>query len=180
MNQKHIGIILIIAGIVLAGFVFVVKEREDDYIRVVMQQENSCFLEDGTCLHADREIYMYVIGGALSLALILFGIYLAFIDKTHAILAKHQLTLAKALKEAKTTEKTKDEFKAFLSGFNEDEQKVLSAIKDQDGIKQATLRYRTGLSKTALSLMLKGFEKRSIISRKQSGKTNEVYLQKKF
>ncbi|HII72008.1 TPA: MarR family transcriptional regulator [Candidatus Woesearchaeota archaeon] len=180
MNQRHIGIILIIVGLLLASLIYVVKVREDDYIRLVMQKESSCFLDDGTCLHADREIMVYVFGWALALALIIFGVYLGFIDKTQKHLEKHQRTITRALQEAKAQEKSKDEFSAFLAGFGEDEQKVLKAIREQDGIQQSTLRYRTGLSKTALSLMLKEFEKKGIISRKESGKTNEVYLQKKF
>jgi hypothetical protein len=180
MNQKKIGAILIIAGIALSVLVYLAKSKEDSTINLLIEEQGSCFLDDGTCLHADRDLTVYIIGWVISGALILLGSYLSFIDTTETVLAKHQLEVAAALGEAKRYEKEKDEFSAFLSGFNEEEQKALKAIKEQDGIKQSTLRYRTGISKTSLSLLLKSLENKGIISRKASGKTNEVFLIKKF
>ena len=177
MNQRHIGIIIAIIGILLVVFVYMNKVREDKYIKEIMKQSNgSCFLEDGTCLHADRTFTLYLIGGSLAVSMAILGVYLIFFDKTQKVLAEHQVKVSSALKEAKE----KDEFTAFLSGFKQDEQAVLKAIKEQDGIQQSTLRYRTGMSKTSLSLMLQALEQRDIIKRKPSGKTNEIYLRKKF
>ena len=53
-------------------------------------------------------------------------------------------------------------------------------FRSQEGIKQSTLRYKTDMSKTTLSLMLKSLEERKFVKRKPSGKTNQVYLVKKF
>jgi len=181
MNQKQIGIILIIIGILLAGFVYFTKAREDAYIDLFMEQNNgTCYLEDGTCLHDSQPLALYLLGGILSAALILLGVYLVFFDKTQKKLAQQHLEVSSALKEAKEKENEKDEFKAFLAGFTTEEQKVIKAIKEQDGIKQSTLRFRTGMSKTGLSLLLKSLEQKEIISRKQSGKTNQIFLRKKF
>ncbi|MBU0757089.1 MAG: MarR family transcriptional regulator [Nanoarchaeota archaeon] len=180
MNQKHIGLILIAVGILAGLFVYMAKAREDRFISTIIMEKGSCYLDDGTCLHEDRDFTLYVIGAALSGVLIIFGMYLSFIDRTQEVLYDHQIKVTNALKEAKSAEKNKDEFKAFLAGFSEDEQKILAAIKDQDGILQSTLRYKTDLSKTTVSLILKSLEERNIISRKEHKKTKEVYLKKRF
>ncbi|MGV8163088.1 MAG: helix-turn-helix transcriptional regulator [Candidatus Nanoarchaeia archaeon] len=180
MRQKQIGIILIILGIVLAGFVLVTKIREDEHIETMIDiQQGSCYLDDGTCLHDDRDYTIYILGYALSIALIFFGLYLGFIDKTQQVLEKHTKEVSGALRDAKKYEKEKDEFGAFLQGFTDDEQKILRSVKEQEGILQSTLRYKTGLSKTSLSLILKSLEERGYLNRKPEGKTNKVYLKKR-
>jgi hypothetical protein len=176
MNQKVIGTILIIAGLALTLFVWIAKEKEDYYINTYVAEHGTCFLEDGTCLHGSRDYSLYIGGWILSASLLLLGIYLVVFDRTQQLLVKQNESIAGALKDAKH----RDEFNAFLAGFTEDEQKVLKIIREQDGIQQSTLRYKSGLSKTGLSLMLKDCEKKGIISRKESGKTNQVYLKKQF
>ena len=180
MNQKQIGIIIMIMGIILAGMIYAVKIREDQFIKNMIGNSGTCFLNDGSCLHADRDFTFYIVGEALSVAMIIFGAYLRFFDRTQQVLAEHQIKVSSALQEAKKAEKNKDEFGAFLSGFSDDEKKILLTVKDQDGIPQSTLRFKTGLSKTTLSLLLQSLEQRQIVSRKEKGKTKEVYLRKVF
>jgi len=180
MNQKQIGIILIIIGLIIASIVYTVKLREDKNISIIIaKQAGSCYLEDGTCLH-DRSLLPFIAGWILSASLLILGIYLAIFDKTQSLLAKQHLEVSSALKAAKIQDKQKDEFKAFLSGFTEEEQKVLQAIQEQEGIKQATLRYRVGMSKASLSLLLKSLAERNIVNKKPAGKTNQLYLIRKF
>ncbi len=176
MNQRHIGAIVIIIGVLLGVFVYMAKAREDWYINNIIMQTGSCFLSDGTCLHAQQSMGTFVFGGALAFGLVLLGIYLIVFDKTQRVLAMQHERVSSALLEAKKDER----FNAFLSGFNADEQKVLGAIREQDGILQSTLRYRAGMSKAGLSIMLKSLEERGIVSRKVSGRTNAVYLRKTF
>ena len=179
MDQKHIGIILIIVSIMMSSFVYVIYSDSEKFADEYMFEKGTCFLEDGTCIHKER-LPLFIFGWVISGTLLLFGAYLAFIDKTQKFMAEHQIKVSSALETAMKQEREKDEFKAYLAGFNEGGQKVLKAIKDQEGIKQSTLRYKTGISKTALSLILKGFEENKIISRKPSGKTKEIFLIKKF
>ncbi|HII17259.1 TPA: hypothetical protein HA361_05060 [Candidatus Woesearchaeota archaeon] len=176
MNQSHIGIIVILLGIILASIIFAVKAEQDSYFDKVIAEKGSCFLDDGTCLHDAKGSAWYIFGWIVAASLIILGIYLLYFDKTQAKLAEHQKLVSEALKEAKE----KDEFKAFLAGFTKNEQKILEAIQGQDGILQSTLRYRTGLSKTDVSLLLKSLEEREIVSKKPEGKTNKVFLRKKF
>ncbi len=180
MNQKQIGIIILILGILLTMFVTVEIKKQNTYIDWFIEEQGTCYLNDGTCLHEERSYLSFIFGSAIAIALVLFGIYLAIFDKTQMKLAKHQKEIALALKESKKQEKEKSNFEAFLAGFNADEQKVLKTVKEQEGIKQATLRYKTGMSKTSLSLLLKKLEEKEIISRKPEGKTNKVYLRKRF
>lgn len=177
MNQKQIGTVLIVLGILLSIFTYTAKIREDRNIDAIISiQGGSCYLPDGTCLHEDRSFALYIFGGILSASLIVLGLYLIFFDKTAKILEKQREEFKEEVKESKKTK----EFDAFLEGFSDDEKKVIKTIHSQEGIQQSTLRYKTGTSKTGLSLMLKDLEERGIITRTLDGKTNKVYLRKKF
>ena len=180
MKQRHIGIILIFVGITFALLIYAAKAREDYYIKQIVIDKGTCILEDGFCLHSNSNYLFYTIGLIVTLTLGILGTYLIYFDKSQKMLEENQIKITKALEEAKKQEKQKDEFGAYLAAFSEDEKKILAAVREQEGIRQSTLRYRTGLSKTTLSLILKSLEERQIISKKESGKSNEVYLRKKF
>ena len=176
MNQKQLGFSLILIGILLTGFIYFAKEREDSYVKQVIDEQGGiCYLADGTCLH-EREYTIYYFGGILAAAIVILGVYLIFFNKGQELLLKQHKEIASALTEAKE----KDAFQAYLAGFSEEEQKVLNAIREQEGIQQSTLRYRTGIAKTSLSLLLKSLEERGVISKKEHAKTNQVFLIKKF
>lgn len=178
MNQKQVGIVLLGVGVLFATVVTILFVNENKHIDQIIHETGSCFLSDGTCLHEERIYTSYIIGWGLSLAVILFGAYIAFLDKTQEQLFTHQREVSSALENAKREDRKRDEFKAFLSAFSEDEQKIFQAIHEQDGILQSTLRYRTGLSKTTLSLILKSLEERGFVSRVPSKKSNKVFLKK--
>ncbi|MFT4343633.1 MAG: helix-turn-helix transcriptional regulator [Candidatus Woesearchaeota archaeon] len=176
MNQKNIGIIVIIIGILAGIFVFSAHSQYKAVVSDHINNHGTCFLEDGTCLHEQLYNPLYTFGWALITALIILGVYLVYFDKTQQLLAEQNKTIAERMKESAE----KDAFKAFLSGFVAEEQRVIKEIYEQEGIKQATLRYRTGMSKTSLSHLVQSLEKRGIVSKKKEGKTNALFLVKKF
>ncbi len=175
MNQKRVGIIIIIIGIVIGSIFVMYKTQQDSYVDLIVDNTGTCFLEDGTCLHK-KNSSMFTVGMIISILLILFGIFLAVFDKVPQEMKQQQHQFTNALRAVKKT----TDFQAFLKGFSPDEQKVLEAVKDQEGILQSTLRFRTGISKASLSVLLKNLEEREFINREVSGKTKKVYLQKKF
>ena len=63
-----------------------------------------------------------------------------------------------------------------LKALDSYEQKVIRAIKEQDGITQNTLRLRVDMSKAKLSYVLQELEKRKIIKRIKKKKTLAIYL----
>lgn len=177
ITNKHLGIILIIVGLVIASLTFMAKVKEDFYIETLIEAHDGvCILENDYCLHNDRNWVGYIIAWVLGASMILLGVYLCFFDKSYELFQKDRDHFTRELRKAKS----KDEFGAYLAGFSQEEQLVLKAIREQDGIQQSTLRYRVGMSKTALSLLLRSLEERDVISRKQSGKTKKIFLRKKF
>ena len=175
MNQKQLGLTLICLGLLLTLFIYLAKEREDFYVDTIIESQGGVCYVDGTCLH-EREYMVYYFGGILSAALLILGVYLIFFSKSQELLLQQHKEVASALKDAQE----KDAFHAYVAGFSQEEQKVLRAVREQEGIQQSTLRYRTGIAKTSLSLLLKSLEERGVISKKEHGKTNQVFLVRKF
>ncbi len=185
MEQKNLGIFLMIVGIALAGLFYKIKLDEEVTIQTITAlrgDPTDCFLEDGTCLH-QQQSKIFVIGEAFALLLFSLGIYLFFFfffKQILALQAEQNLQIAGALQKAEVEKKKDEKFSAFLAGFTNDERKILEAIHEQEGILQSTLRFRAGLTKTDVSLILKKFEEKGIISKKPEGNTNKVYLRKVF
>ncbi len=190
MNQKQLGIFLVILSIALAGLFYKIKLDNEKIIQermstVIEQGVASCFLNDGTCLH-EQKYTAFFIGEGFALVLFALGLYLLFFDttkETKELIAKQSeqnVKIATALQQSVEEKKKDERFTAFLAGFSDDEKKVFTAIHEQDGILQSTLKYRTGLTKTDVSLILKTFEEKGYITKKPDGKTNKVFLRKVF
>ena len=73
-----------------------------------------------------------------------------------------------------------EKFYLLLRPLDDSQKKILMAIKEQEGITQSTLRFRTDLSKSKVSQILTDFEKKNLIERKAKGKTYSVFLAENF
>lgn len=169
MDNKKLGIILLVIGILLAVSIFLVKIKEDSLVNQFIDEEGTCYLDDGTCMHADRDMTLYIISWIFSAILIALGLYLIFFEKS-------QKAIMSALEKQKQVQTEEEKFDILLKGLNQDEQKVIKAVKEQDGITQQTLRLRTDMHKSKLSIVLDGLEKKGLVSRKEKGKTKQVFL----
>ena len=89
---------------------------------------------------------------------------------------KSQKEIVSALGKQKEIKVEEEKFDILMKGLNEEEQKVMKAVKEQDGITQQTLRLRTDLHKSKLSILLDGLEKKELLKRKAKGKTKQVFL----
>jgi uncharacterized membrane protein len=171
MDNKKLGIILIGICILLGFIIFSFSSL------LSKQTEAACscpeMTEGGTCPMEENAPWQAYFAIILISAIAALGIYLIFFEKS-------QKEIVSTLEKQKQIQKEEEKFNILLKGLNQDEQKVLKAVKEQDGITQQTLRLRTDLHKSKLSIILDGLEKKGLISRKEKGKTKQVFLKIKI
>jgi len=169
MDNKKLGIILLVAAVLIAGVIYAVKLQEDKLLENVVEQQGSCYLEDGTCLYEERDFTLYIVGWVFSAALGALSLYLLLFERS-------QKEIISTLEKQKHIQVGDEKFDILLKGLDEEEKKIMKAVKEQDGIEQHTLSLRTDIHKSKLSIVLDGLEKKGLIARKEKGKTKEVFL----
>ncbi len=158
MENKKLGILLIIIGLLVGGLILY-------YINVLTDKSNAigCF-NDPACMPIERGLSMSHAGIGIFAFIIALGFYLIFFNKTED-------RLIKRLGEEKDNEKFEFAMK-FLDPF---EAKVLRRIKEEEGITQSTLRLKLDMSKAKLSYVLQDLEKRGLVKRVEKGKTLQIF-----
>lgn len=101
------------------------------------------------------------------------GVYLLFFSTSEEAIMKR-------LEEEKNMKIEDNKFDLVLKAMDDNERKVLKAVKEQEGITQSTLKFRTDLSKAKVSQILTDFEKKHLVKREAKGKTYAVYLSQDF
>lgn len=178
MDNKKLGLIIIVLTILFATVMGFFRFELEKQIKSQITYDNS-----GQCIHEvgkpcpfqelSKLFLPTLIGGVLLALFLALGVYLIFFEKS-------QKAIIDTLKETKEKEIGKEKFDLVLSALNEDEKKVMTAVKEQDGISQTTLVMRTDFSKAKLSLILKDLENKELIKKVTKGKINYIYLKKQF
>ena len=179
MDAKRLAIILIIISVLLAGTLVYLRgdliKAYDEQIKFYENTGKSCPTDPNICPHAlkERSMFPIYIGFVIAVGILSLAVYLLYFEKS-------EKAILESLTESKKQRSSDEKFDLILSALDEDEKKVLKAVREQDGITQATLRIRTDISKTKLSLVIKNLEDKKLIKRIEKGKTFQVYLKKAF
>jgi uncharacterized membrane protein len=165
MDNKKLGLIIIGLTILFGLFLWEFNNKLNEL------EVDSCVCAD-TCKEHEPS---YLSQGSIALifSTLSLGIYLLFFEKSHD-------KLIKKLKEDASIKSKNEKFDFILLGLSEDEKKVLTAIKEQDGITQHTLGLRTNLHKSKLSILVGLLEDKSLIKKEKKGKTNQLFLRIKL
>lgn len=159
MNNKRIGLTLIVVSIVLMVILLI----------IIIPLETAISGQDICPTKKYRILVFTHIAIGILFSIFSLGFYLIFFEKgTKEILRR--------LEEDKNKEINNNRFEVLLSGLDDYEKKIMKAIKEQDGIEQNTLRLRTDLSSAKISLVLTELEKRGLIKKVKKGKTFSVFL----
>src|SRR3989339_281910 len=96
-------------------------------------------------------------------------IFFAFFNKDEEIILRR-------LDENKKQLTKEQKFEIMLKALTAEERQLMQIIREQEGITQSTLRIKTDFSKTKLSFVLADLEKKGLIKKEISGKTNKLYI----
>ena len=181
MKNNKLGMLLIVLSIILLVVVLYFRAQVEKDIDT---QIKLSLIDTGECVHENATGGICPFERRASLALPTFvgagAVIIIFLTGIYLIFRKEKKQeIVKETKETKE-EKKEDKFDIILSALNEDEQKVMKAVREQDGITQATLRIRIDMSKTKLSIVLKEMEKKNLIKKVIKGKTNQIFLKRAF
>lgn len=167
MENKKLGFVIlsisIIASVVAFGFMGVLG-RQTSALQCYSTNE---------CQRVESLLGLSHIAVGLISFVAALGIYLLFFSTSEEAILRR-------LEEEKSTRVEMDKFELVLKAMDDNEKKVLKAIKEQDGITQSTLRFRTDLSKAKISQILTDFERKHLVTREEKGKTYAVHLTDTF
>ena len=162
MDTHKFGLIIILISVlfslVLWGF--------ENQLDALSKDSECCESED---CHVHREHSLTHFGIAIIVLTLSLGVYILFFEKSHKVIVEK-------FNESNRIQSEEERFNLILLGLNNDEKKVLRAIKEQDGITQHTLGIRTDLHKSKLSIIVGILENKALIKKEKKGKTNQLFL----
>ena len=167
MENKKIGITLIIVGIILLIIFLIVIRSLNQEIQAL-----GCYQDPGCKkVETSLSIVHFAFGGFGFLFAL--GFYLLFFSRGEEAIVKR-------LEEDTQKKLQEDAFSILSKGLDSFEKKALDIIRQEEGITQSTLRLRVDMSKAKLSQVLTNLEKKGLIRREQQKKTLALYLKEKM
>lgn len=164
-TTTKIGIVVVILAALFGGVLF-------NLVGTTKQEASSadCY-QKKECAQAASVLNSTNIGIGLLFGLFFLGVYLI-------IFAHGEQALFRHLEREKDYLKNEEKLKIIHMLLDENERKVFDAITNEDGVSQQMLRYRTNLSKSMISEILSGFERRDLITRVPAGKTYSIFVKR--
>ena len=167
MENKKLGFVIlsisIVASVLAFGFMGILGRQTT---ALQCYPTNECQRVESLMSLSNVAVGLISFIGAL-------GIYLLFFSTSEEAILKR-------LEEEKHMSIEQDKFELVLKAMDDNEKKVLKAIREQDGITQSTLKFRTDLSKAKVSQILTDFERKHLVKRELKGKTYAVHITENF
>jgi uncharacterized membrane protein len=169
-NNKKIGMIMIAVAAIVAAFGIWLKSYNDKLAQVRIEETGTCYLTDGTCLHTNSDVMLYVTFG-IAIVIVLIGFYL-FLKKKDPQKTK---IVIKKIREEK-----KEEFVQAPKTLTPETKNIFDIIAQSNGaILQGELISQSGMDKVKVSRILDKLEMQGLVERRRHGMSNLVVLKKK-
>ncbi len=168
ISKRNLGIFILTVSIIFLITIIIFSYQINNLILELMRlSNNNCFI-DGKCTHQQSNLPIYI--GLIAVIInIILGVYLIIFNKS-------ELEVQDYIDAEKEQKNKEEKFEILLKALDEDEKKIMKAVKEQDGISQSTLRIRTDMSKAKLSIVLSNLERRNLIKKIQEGKFNKIFI----
>lgn len=163
MERKKLGILLVILSVLFGFFLIYFSSNYSD------KSETMNCNPSEECKSISNALSITHIGFGFFGFMLALGFYILFFNKTEE-------KIMKRLEDDKNKSIERERFEIILKALDDYEKKVMTVVREQEGITQNTLKLRANLSKAKLSYVLQELEKRNLIKRIPKGKTLEVHL----
>lgn len=163
MENKKTGLmVLIFSFSLLVLFILILQFLRQE------AEDIGCF-KNSRCQEIEQSLNITHLAFGIFGFLFSLGFYLVVFSKgEEAIIKRLEADTNKKLKE--------DKFSILSKGLDEYEKKVVSVVKEEEGITQNTLRLRADMSKAKLSQVLLNLEKKNLVKREKKGKTLAIFF----
>ncbi|MFA5888485.1 MAG: hypothetical protein WC852_07290 [Candidatus Nanoarchaeia archaeon] len=171
MNQKYVGIGIIIASLILLAAIISFRIELNNVAMKVVEENNGVCIIDGSCIHEETAYPVQTYGGIIVASLLFaLGVYLTIASKKAESGKEH----SKAHMEEDVS---REEIEKRHSLLNEEEKKVIALLKEADGTMfQSDLVEKSGFTKVKITRILDVLEGKRLVERKRRGMTNVVIL----